>query len=151
MDRKAHWDRIYTTKAPDEVSWFQSEPAASLRLLDGAGMTAESCVIDIGGGDSRLVDRLLDRGLHCLFVLDISAAALARAKARLGVQERHVTWIEADVTAEWNVPSVDIWHDRAVVSLPDRRIGPTPLRRTDAPVGQARRLGGHRNIRAGWT
>ena len=84
LDRKAHWERVYATKASDAVSWFQPEPTVSLRLLDAAGMTPESRVIDIGGGDSRLVDRLVDRGLHGVFVLDVSGAALARAKARLG-------------------------------------------------------------------
>jgi hypothetical protein len=71
-------------------------------------------VIDIGGGDSRLVDHLLVRGLTCLSVLDISGAALTRAQNRLGPQHHLIRWIEADVTADWRVPPVDIWHDRAV-------------------------------------
>jgi SAM-dependent methyltransferase len=124
MNRKAHWDRIYTTTASDEVGWFQPEPKASLRLLDAAGMTTESCIIDVGGGESRLVDRLLERGLYRLFVLDVSGAALARAKTRLGEQKNRVTWIEADVTGEWDLPIVDIWHDRAVFHFltdPDER------------------------------
>ena len=71
-------------------------------------------MIDIGGGDSRLVDHLVARGLRCLTVLDVSGAALARARARLGEQANQVAWIEADVTGPWTVPSVDVWHDRAV-------------------------------------
>ena len=71
-------------------------------------------MIDIGGGDSRLVDVLLARGCHCVTVLDISSAALARSKARLGPSQDRVTWIEADVTGSWPVPRVDVWHDRAV-------------------------------------
>jgi len=71
-------------------------------------------VIDIGGGDSRLVDHLVARGLRCLTVLDVSGAALARAKARLAEQADVVRWIDADVTGPWTVPPVDIWHDRAV-------------------------------------
>ena len=114
MDRQAHWDQIFTTKASDALSWFQPEPTLSLQLLDAAGMTTASCVIDIGGGDSRLVDRLVERGLDCVFVLDLSGIALARAKARLGRLQDRVRWIEADVTGEWDVPVVDIWHDRAV-------------------------------------
>jgi len=114
MNRRAHWDRIFTTKASDDVSWFQPEPTVSLRLLDAAGMTSASCVIDIGGGDSYLVDRLVQRGLDCIYVLDVSAAALARAKARLGQLQDRVTWIEADVTGDWDIPPVDLWHDRAM-------------------------------------
>jgi SAM-dependent methyltransferase len=113
MNRQAHWDQIFSTKASDEVSWFQAEPAASLRLLDAAGMTTASRVIDIGGGDSWLVDRLLDRGVHSIVVLDVSGTALARARARLGERQSRVTWIEADVTGAWDGGDVDIWHDRA--------------------------------------
>ncbi len=71
-------------------------------------------MIDIGGGDSRLVDHLVARGLPCVTVLDVSAAALARARARLGGQADRVRWIEADVTGPWTAPPVDVWHDRAV-------------------------------------
>lgn len=70
-------------------------------------------MIDIGGGDSRLVDHLVARGLRCVTVLDVSAAALARARARLGDRAHRVTWIEADVTGSWTARQVDIWHDRA--------------------------------------
>jgi SAM-dependent methyltransferase len=70
-------------------------------------------VIDIGGGDSRLVDHLVARGLRCVTVLDVSAAALARARARLGDRAHRVTWIEADATGSWTARQVDIWHDRA--------------------------------------
>ena len=70
-------------------------------------------MIDVGGGDSRLVDHLLARGLRCLTVLDVSGAALARARARLGAQAEKVEWIEADVTGAWSVAPVDVWHDRA--------------------------------------
>lgn len=71
-------------------------------------------MIDIGGGDSRVVDTLVSRGLTCLSVLDISGAALARARARLGPSAAAVKWVEADVTSEWRSDPVDIWHDRAV-------------------------------------
>jgi SAM-dependent methyltransferase len=141
MNRKAHWDRVYATKASDAVSWFQPEPALSLRLLAAAGMTPESCVIDIGGGDSRLVDRLVERGLSCLFVLDVSVAALARARLRLGAQGARVTWIEADVAGEWDEPAVDIWHDRAVfhflTEAEDRRRYLAHMRRAVRPGGAA--------------
>jgi SAM-dependent methyltransferase len=139
MTRQTHWDRIYATKESHQVSWFQPEPTTSLRLLDAAGMTTSSCVIDIGGGDSLLVDSLLERELHCLFVLDVSDAALARAKTRLGARQRFVTWIEADVTGAWDVPSVDIWHDRALfhflTDVEDRRRYVEHLRQAVNPDG----------------
>lgn len=72
MKRRTHWEAVYGTKAPDALSWYQPKPTQSLNLLRRAGLTRESCVIDIGGGDSRLVDSLLDDGLTCLAVLDVS-------------------------------------------------------------------------------
>ncbi len=114
INRKEHWEGVYRSKAADEVSWFQPTPTTSLHLLEAANVGPSACVIDIGGGDSRLVDHLLTKGLTCITVLDISAAALARAKARLGPRQQTVKWIEADVTGDWSVPPVDVWHDRAV-------------------------------------
>jgi 16S rRNA A1518/A1519 N6-dimethyltransferase RsmA/KsgA/DIM1 with predicted DNA glycosylase/AP lyase activity len=75
-----HWNTVYETKPSDAVSWFQASPVTSLRLLESAGLDATSSVIEVGGGDSRLVDSLLDRGLECVTVLDISVAAIARAR-----------------------------------------------------------------------
>lgn len=122
--RQEHWDRVYSTNAREAVSWFQAEPAQSLELLRRAGLNAGTCVIDVGGGDSPLVDRLLDEGLTCLTVLDVSEVALSRAKARLGARQSLVRWIVADVTADWSASAVDIWHDRAVfhflTEAPDR-------------------------------
>lgn len=114
MERAAHWDHVYTTKAGDDVSWFEALPALSLELLDAAGLRPDSCVLDVGGGDSHLVDALLARGLGCLAVLDISGAALARARARLGPAAEVPVWIEADVTGNWTLKPMDFWHDRAV-------------------------------------
>lgn len=114
MDRTSHWQRVYTTKAEADVSWFETSPAISLQLIEAAGMTRETCVLDVGGGDSRLVDALLSRGLRCLSVLDISTAALERARARLGTAGEVPRWIGADVTGNWSIDPVDIWHDRAV-------------------------------------
>lgn len=114
MERAAHWNRVYTTKTEQEVSWFEPLPAISLEMLEAAGMTRESCVLDVGGGDSHLVDALAARGLECLAVLDVSGAALDRARARLGAAARTPIWIEADVTGEWSLKPMDIWHDRAV-------------------------------------
>ena len=114
MDRKAHWEDIYLKKAPTEVSWFQAVPATSLKLIASTNLGKEGKIIDIGGGDSVLVDHLLADGFQHVTVLDISAAALERAKERLGARAARVTWIEADVTDVTLPGSFDLWHDRAV-------------------------------------
>lgn len=114
MERADHWNRVYTTKTSQDVSWFEPLPALSLEMLEAAGMTTDSCVLDVGGGDSHLVDALAARGLECLAVLDVSGAALDRAKSRLGPAARTPIWIEADVTRDWSLKPMDIWHDRAV-------------------------------------
>lgn len=114
MDRHTHWNTVYDTKGDTNVSWFEPLPALSIEMLDAAGLHEDSCVIDIGGGDSRVVDHLLDRGLRCVAVLDVSGAALRRAQTRLGERASIPTWIEADVTGPWSFEPVDIWHDRAV-------------------------------------
>jgi SAM-dependent methyltransferase len=114
MDRPTHWNTVYTTKAERDVSWFEALPDVSLRMLEAAGLTPRTCVLDVGGGDSHLVDALLARGLDCLAVLDVSGAALDRAKARLGRDAATPIWIEADVAGEWSLKPMDIWHDRAV-------------------------------------
>ena len=140
MDRRAHWDSVYTTKATDAVSWFQPEPAQSLRLLRRFGLTARSCVVDVGGGDSHLVDRLvLDEGCSCVAVLDVSEAALNRAKDRLGAKASRVGWLATDVTADWSVTPRDVWHDRAVFHFltepADRALYVERVRRTVKPGG----------------
>jgi len=114
MDPKQHWESVYRTKGERDVSWFETLPAVSLQMIEAAGLTPETCVVDVGGGDSRLVDTLVARGLDCLAVLDVSGAALHRAQERLGDQAAALTWIEADVTAGWTLKPMDVWHDRAV-------------------------------------
>ena len=114
MDRRAHWDGVYTTKGERDVSWFEAAPSVSIDMLDAAGLATASCVLDVGGGESRVVDHLLARGVSCVAVLDVSGAALARARSRLGAAAAAVHWIEADVTGTWEASPVDIWHDRAV-------------------------------------
>ena len=113
MDRQSHWENIYNTKDEREVSWFQETPAPSLDLLDLVGATSSSDIIDIGGGASRLVDILVTRGYDGVTVLDISAVALAAAKARIGPKADQATWIVADVTTWEPVETYDVWHDRA--------------------------------------
>lgn len=115
MNRKTLWEQVYATKHPAELSWFQPRPTRSLELIAQAGAGPETTIIDIGGGDSTLVDALVERGLGRVTVLDISGAALARAQARLGERAHDVTWLETDVTrAELPRSSYDVWHDRAV-------------------------------------
>jgi trans-aconitate methyltransferase len=114
MERQAHWNTVYTTKGEREVSWFESLPAVSLQMMEAAGLSSETCVLDVGGGDSRLVDVLAARGLDCLAVLDVSGAALHRAQDRLGAKASIPIWIEADVAGDWSLKPMDIWHDRAV-------------------------------------
>ena len=114
MNPQDHWNAIYRAKGEQGVSWFEALPAASLELLEHAGLTAETCVVDVGGGESRLVDALLAKGLDCLAVLDVSATALHHAQNRIGAGARTVVWLETDVTGEWSLKPMDIWHDRAV-------------------------------------
>jgi SAM-dependent methyltransferase len=114
VDRKEHWERVYATKRERDVSWFEALPALSIEMLEAAGLTRDTCVLDVGGGDSRLVDHLAARGLECLAVLDVSNAALARARRRLGAAAALPVWIESDVTGDWSLKPMDIWHDRAV-------------------------------------
>jgi SAM-dependent methyltransferase len=114
VDRKTHWNSVYTTKAEDEVSWFETLPSISLEMMEAAGLDDDTCVLDVGGGDSHLVDALTARGLDCLAVLDVSGAALQRARTRLGTAAGVPIWIEADVAGDWHLKPMDIWHDRAV-------------------------------------
>lgn len=114
VDRKAHWQGVYERKAPTEVSWFQAEPSLSLEFIRKCGLQPSSPIIDVGGGASSLVDRLLQEGYEDLTVLDVSAAALVAARERLGDGSGRVEWIEADVTSFRPIRKYALWHDRAV-------------------------------------
>jgi SAM-dependent methyltransferase len=137
--RQAHWNDIYTRKNEDEVSWFQPEAAISLELIERCGPAHASKLIDVGGGASRLVDGLLDRSFEDVTVLDLSEAALAKARARLGARADQVRWIAADVTAFEPVDRYALWHDRAVfhflTSPVDRAAYVAVLERALAPDG----------------
>lgn len=113
FDRKKHWETIYQTKELKEVSWFQPIPETSLELFKQFNVPTTAKVIDIGGGDSFLVDHLLDLGYQDISVLDISAAAIDRAKLRLGEKATKVKWIVADVVTFMPTTQYDFWHDRA--------------------------------------
>lgn len=111
--RRNHWDTVYDTKNADEVSWTQEVPKTSLDFIHSFGLTKKSKIIDIGGGDSKLVDYLLEEGFENITVLDISEKALEKAKMRLGQKAENVTWIVSDITEFKPETSYDVWHDRA--------------------------------------
>ena len=99
FDPSKHWENVYATKALEQVSWYQSIPTTSLEFVKQFNLPTDAKIIDIGGGDSYLVDHLLDLGYTDITVLDISAKALERAKQRLGNQAKNVTWLVADATS----------------------------------------------------
>jgi SAM-dependent methyltransferase len=140
MGVKAHWEQVYETKRPDEVSWFQREPAVSLDLIRRAAPDPSAAIIDVGGGASILVDRLLDDGYQALTVLDLSSAALAQSRARLGPRADAVDWREADLlTTDVPAAAFDVWHDRAVFHFltnpGDRALYARQLRKALRPGG----------------
>lgn len=110
---KQHWEKVYATKTPDEVSWTQAKPETSLRFIHGFGLPKTAAIIDIGGGDSRLADFLLEEGYTNITVLDISEQAVIRARKRLGMQADKVKWIVSDIMDFVPDTSYDLWHDRA--------------------------------------
>lgn len=114
MNRREHWENIYLTKARDEVSWFREHLDTSLRMITNTGVRSEASIIDVGGGNSTLVDDLLAHGFGDVSVLDISSKAIADSKKRLGGLSEKVDWIEADITAVDLPLDYDVWHDRAV-------------------------------------
>ncbi|HEV2354362.1 MAG TPA: class I SAM-dependent methyltransferase [Puia sp.] len=110
---KNHWENIYRTKGPADLSWTQALPLSSLDFIHSFGLPKTARIIDIGGGDSHLVEYLLDEGYSELTVLDISGAAIQKAQQRLGRRANQVQWIEQDITRFNPNMSYDLWHDRA--------------------------------------
>ncbi len=108
-----HWEKIYQTKKPNEVSWTQDLPSHSLEFIHQFKLHHVAKIIDVGGGDSKLVDHLLNEGFTDITVLDISAAAIERAKNRLGEKASKVKWITSDVLDFHPADQYDLWHDRA--------------------------------------
>jgi ubiquinone/menaquinone biosynthesis C-methylase UbiE len=113
FDRKEHWENIYSTKELETCSWFQPSPVTSLDFIEQAGITKDAKIIDVGGGDSFLVDSLLEKGYLDITVLDISELALNRAKERLGDKAHQVKWLVADAASFAPAVKYDLWHDRA--------------------------------------
>ena len=112
-NKKQHWETVYQTKTPEQVSWTQKIPDTSLSLIGSLHLSKQAKIIDVGGGDSLLVDFLLDIGYTNITVLDIAGEALDRAKNRLGKRATLVTWIESDILDFKSKITYDIWHDRA--------------------------------------
>lgn len=113
FDRKKHWENVYQTKQLNEVSWYQPRPETSLSFIRQFNIPLNASIIDIGGGDSFLVDHLLDIGYQDITVLDISQVSIDRAKQRLGRKAGNVKWIVADAANFEPVEKYDFWHDRA--------------------------------------
>jgi ubiquinone/menaquinone biosynthesis C-methylase UbiE len=140
MSRAEHWEHVYRTKGPDQVSWFQAEARLSRHLIETLSPDPSSAIIDIGAGASTLVDGLLSAGYSTLTVLDLSPAALQLARGRLGVREARVTWQAADVLdASLPDQAFDVWHDRAMLHFlteeADRRRYIEQVRRAVRPGG----------------
>lgn len=115
MSSKEHWEAVHQRKASDQVSWYQPHFDRSLRILEQAGLSSGAAILDVGGGASTFVDDLLARGYENVTVLDLSAHAIASAKARLGESAGSVSWLVGDILdLELPEHGVDFWHDRAV-------------------------------------
>lgn len=126
MDVKSHWESVYSKKAPDAVSWYQRHLETSLALIARAAPETSAAIIDVGGGESTLVDDLLARGYQNVTILDVSNTAIDVTRKRLGQAADRVHWLTADITATQLEPfAYDIWHDRAVfhfLTAPEHRI-----------------------------
>jgi SAM-dependent methyltransferase len=141
MNKKPHWEHIYESRAPTQVSWYQEHARFSLEYIRKTGIQKTDAIIDVGGGASRLVDDLVADGYRQISVLDISAAALQLARKRLGTYAAAVTWMEADITqADLPAQAYDLWHDRAVFHFLTQAID---RQRYVETVRHAVRVGGH--------
>lgn len=137
---QSHWEKIYRNKLPSEVSWYQKEPELSLRLIRNSGVDKDAPIIDVGGGASVLVDRLVAEGYHHLAVLDVSSRALALARERLGDLAGSVEWFEADVAYFHPPHPFSLWHDRALFHFLTR---PSDRSRYVEVLKKALSSGGH--------
>jgi 2-polyprenyl-3-methyl-5-hydroxy-6-metoxy-1,4-benzoquinol methylase len=115
MDAKTHWEKVYTTKEPEAVSWYRAHLETSLALIERAAHSRSASIIDIGAGESTLVDDLLAREYENITIFDVSQTALDVTKKRLGLLAEQVKWIVADITqVQLESFAYDVWHDRAV-------------------------------------
>jgi SAM-dependent methyltransferase len=142
VDARTHWESVWRSREPRELSWYQAEPRLSLELVRHAAPDTVASIIDVGGGASRLVDSLVAAGYRDLTVLELSAAALRHTRERMGPAAAAVRWIEVDVlSAELPPAAFDLWHDRAVfhflTAAADRARYVAQLRRALKPGGHA--------------
>jgi len=141
MDVSSHWENIYGTKAPNAVSWYRPHLETSLGIIEKIAPASSTAIVDVGGGESTLVDDLLARGYQSVSVLDVSSAAINFTKKRLGAIADSVRWIVGDITTvDLPVNAYDVWHDRAVfhfLTTPDERVAYV------RQVGKSGRTGGH--------
>jgi SAM-dependent methyltransferase len=115
MNNAQHWERVYRAKSFDAVSWYAPHLRESLDLLERLVPDRTAAIIDVGGGESTLVDDLLDRRYTNVSVLDISKTAIDFTRSRLGSRANAVTWHFGDVTRfDFADHQYDVWHDRAV-------------------------------------
>jgi len=140
VHKREHWENVYLTKGRDEMSWSRERLETSLEMISKTGIANDAAVIDIGGGNSTLVDDLIGLGFDDLTVLDISKTAIQTSRERLGTAATKVEWIEADVTdVEFPADRFDLWHDRAVFHFltdsEDRRKYIELVRRSMKPDG----------------
>jgi SAM-dependent methyltransferase len=137
--RQEHWDGVFTTTADGAVSWYETTPEISLRLIQACHLSKEAVILDVGAGASRLPDVLLKEGYSNVIALDISAVALDRTRMRLGDKDQSVRFIVADIAAWRPDFAVDLWHDRAVLHFltdeRDRAAYADALRRVVKPGG----------------
>jgi 2-polyprenyl-3-methyl-5-hydroxy-6-metoxy-1,4-benzoquinol methylase len=115
MSIQTHWESIYGSKPPDAVSWYRPHLEVSLDLIERCAAGASASIIDVGAGESTLVDDLVSRGYREITVLDVSKTAIEATKQRLGRSAEYVRWMLGDITQVSLRPqSFDVWHDRAV-------------------------------------
>lgn len=141
MNRKAHWENVYSTKQDNQVSWYREHLDNSLQMILQTGVGCEASIIDVGGGSSTLVDDLLANKFADVSVLDISSTAIKKSKERLGSRAAQVKWIEADIT-KISLPEnhYDVWHDRAVFHF---LTAPEDRRKYVELVMRSLKIGGH--------
>jgi 2-polyprenyl-3-methyl-5-hydroxy-6-metoxy-1,4-benzoquinol methylase len=113
MSLKQHWENVFTTKQVSEVSWYQQTPQDSLDFIQQQALPKTASIIDIGGGDSFLVDNLLNMGYTNITVLDISEAAINKVKKRFGAKAKKVNWVVSNILDFDTGIKYDCWHDRA--------------------------------------
>lgn len=112
-NNKEHWDHIYQHKNEAERSWFQTYPQTSVSLIESCHLSSDAPILDAGGGDSHLVDALLEKGFSNIWVMDISNEAIEKAKVRLGRKAELVHWVNCDILEFKPTIKFDLWHDRA--------------------------------------